>query len=452
MDQQKQENFQLAGVRVFQARGVDFFLLTLHWQKRANAFMNSSQIAVTTNLLARILAASICVFILLAPRWSDSLGDTGPAQPGPAEASSPATPQVSQARQVAHQPAAPSQAQPGMRVERQVLSPSGQLRIEYMRDRQQGLRQIALQDSHNPANTAVLAQYKRNAWIVISPDDQWVILNTRDGAESGAQLYHRISTAPLKYEVPQELRGNNAGLQDLVWQTYLAATQQDANTDRTRVTIDGIAWEPDSHGLTLSVAPIATKDNVTLPEPWTCTYDVTTKQINPPPQVAEGPADAAPNESTEAPSDATAARDTEAAPPAEQSQDLEGEKFPATREEPITIADANELELSDIRYAINEMLARHGANFKDAKTRKTFAKFPWYQPRPDVSTEDIENEFTDVEKHNIGVLRRCRDAKVAASRREERKPIRGEPVEEPDPSRAVRDILQGVSDALNGGN
>ena len=413
--------------------------------------MNSSQIAVATNLLARILAATICVFILLAPRWNVSLGDTGPAQPGPAAAAPPAPPEVSQTRQVAHQPAASSQAQPGMRVERQVLSPSGQLRVQYMRDRQQGLRQIALQDSHNPANSAVLAQYKRNAWVVISPDDQWVILNTRDGVESGAQLYHRVSAAPLKYEVPQELRGNNAALQDLVWQTYLAQTRQEPNTDRTRVTIDGLAWEPDSHVVTLSVAPIATKDNAALPEPWTCTYDVTTKQIEPPPEVAEGPGDAAPNESAEATSDVTAAQDTEAAPPAEQSQDLEGEKFPATREQPITIADANELELSDIRYAINEMLARHGAPFKDAKIRKTFAGFSWYQPRTDVSVEEIEKEFTDVEKHNFAVLRRCRDAKISASRREERKPIRGEPVEEPDPSRAVRDILQGVSDALNGG-
>jgi hypothetical protein len=414
--------------------------------------MNSSQIAVATNLLARILAATICVFILLAPRWNDSLGDTGPAQPGPAAAAPPAPPEVSQTRQVAHQPAASSPAQPGMRVERQVLSPSGQLRVQYMRDRQQGLRQIALRDSHNPANSAVLAQYKRNAWVVISPDDQWVILNTRDGVESGAQLYHRVSAAPLKYEVPQELRGNNAALQDLVWQTYLTQTRQEPNTDRTRVTIDGLAWEPDSHVVTLSVAPIATKDNAALPEPWTCTYDVTTKQIEPPPEVAEGPADAAPNESAEVTSDVPASQDTEAAAPAEQSQDLEGEKFPATREQPITIADANELELSDIRYAINEMLARHGAPFKDAKIRKTFAEFSWYQPRTDVSMEEIEKEFTDVEKHNFAVLRRCRDAKIAASRREERKPIRGEPVEEPDPSRAVRDILQGVSDALNGGD
>ena len=418
--------------------------------------MNRSPIAVAAIVLARILAASISVFLLLAPCWTKSAGDPGPAQAGPAEAAPPGAGAVSQPKQVAHQPPAPAQAQPGMRVERQVLSPSGKLRIEYMRDRQQGIRQIAVQDAHHPANTTVLAQYKRNAWVVVSPDDEWIVLNNRDGAEGGAQLYHRVSAAPLKYEVPAELRGNGDGLQDVVWQTYLGETQQDPNTDRSRVTIDGIAWEPDSHRVTLSVAPIATKNETALPEPWTCTYDVTSKQIEPPGDVAEGPPNDspndAPNDSAEAPFGGTATQGTEGAAPAQELSDLEGEKFPATRQEPITAANANELELSDIRYAINEMLARHGANFKDAKIRKTFAEFSWYQPRTDVSLEEIENEFSDVEKHNIAVLRRCRDAKIAAARRQERKPIRGEPVEEPDAQRALRGLLQGVSDALNGGN
>jgi len=119
---------------------------------------------------------------------------------------------------------------------------------------------------------------------------------------------------------------------------------------------------------------------------------------------------------------------------------MEGEKFPATREEPITIADANELELSDVRYAINEMFARHGANFKDAKTKKTFSAFSWYQPRADVTFDAIETEFSDVEKQNLAVLRRCREAKVAAARREAR-PIRGEPVD--DESAGARAVRQG---------
>lgn len=339
-----------------------------------------------------------------------------------------------------------------MKVVRQVLSPSGKLRIQYLRDRDKGLRQIALQDANNPANRTVLAQYKRNAWVVISPDDEWIVLNNRDGAAAGAQLYHRTSGAPLKYEVPPELRGEGAGLQDVVWKSYLGDSPQDQSGDRSRVTIDGIAWEPDAHRVTLSVAPIASKNDTALPEPWTCIYDVTTRQIEQPAEVAEGAEEAPPNESVEAPEEMTGLQDGEAVAPTQGPADLEGEQFPATREQEITVADANELELSDIRYAINEMLARHGANFKDAKVRQTFAEFSWYEPRTDLSLDDIEKEFSDVEKHNISVLRRCRDAKIAAARRPERKVFRGEPVDEPDAERTMRGILQGVSDAFNNGN
>ncbi len=334
-----------------------------------------------------------------------------------------------------------------MRLVRLVLSPSGKLRIQYLRDRAKGLRQIALQDAQNPANTTVLAQYKSNAWALVSPDDEWVVLNNRDGAEPGAQLLHRTSAVPLKYEVPPELR-DAGGLQDKVWQSYLGETQQDASADRSHVTIDGIAWEPDSHRVTLSVAPIATKNDAALPEPWTCVYDATTQRIELPAEAADAGESSAPNEPAAAPAETAGVQEGDEAAPADESTALEGEQFPATREEEITVADANDLELSDIRYAINELLARHGANFKEAKTRASFAEFPWYQPRTDVSLAEIENEFSEVEKHNIAVLHRCRDAKVAAARRPERRAIRGEPVEEPDAQRTMRGVLQGISDAL----
>gem|GEM_PF-1912777 len=357
----------------------------------------------------------------------------------------------------AHQRPAPPPVQAGLHLDRQVPSPSGNLRVEYLRDRQHGIRQIALQDAHNPSNTTVLAQYKGNAWVVIARDDEWIVLNSRNGADSGAQLYHRVSAAPLKYEVPEELRGRGSELQDLVWQSYLSATQQDPNTDRRQVTIDATAWEPDAHKVSLSVAPIPAKDDSALPEPWTCMYDVTTKQIEPAPVVAgeqtNQPEESTPNEPAAAPWENGAAPEANAtSSPAEETSEMEGEKFPATRQEAITIADANELELSDVRYAINEMFARHGANFKDAKTKKAFSAFSWYQPRADVTFDAIETEFSDVEKQNLAVLRRCREAKVAAARREAR-PIRGEPVDDESAgARAVRGILQGVSDALNGGS
>ena len=414
--------------------------------------MNGRSIVLPPILRALVLAAGIFGFIATAPEWTKLAADTGPAQPGPAEAATLA-PAGSQGQPVVHHPPTAAPVQPGMRLERQLLTPSGNLRIQYLRDRQKGIRQLALQDVHNPANTAVLAQYKRNAWVVVSPNDEWIVLNTRDGAESGAQLYHRTGNAPLKYEVPEGLRLVGSRLYDEVWQSYLKATQQPADTDRSRVTIDGIAWEPDSHKVSLSIAPIPAKGDSALPEPWTCNYDVTTNQIELPPAVAEGDVDESAN-STPNESDETVATsdETEDSAPAGEATEFEGEKFPATREEPITVADANELELSDIRYAINEMLARHGANFKDANVKKTFSEFSWYQPRTDISSDEIEKtEFSDVEKQNIAALRRCRDAKIAAAHRPQRKAIRGEPVyEESEGERAMRGLLQGVSDAVNG--
>ena len=416
--------------------------------------MNGRSMVLLAVVRARALITCIFGFIVLAPGWTKLRADTGPAQPGPAETTASA-PGNSKIQPVAHHPPTAAPVQPGMRIERQLVTPSGNLRIQYLRDRQKGMHQISLQDAHNPANTTVLVEYKRNAWVVVSPNDEWLILNTRDGIENGAQLYHRTSNAPLKYEIPEGLRGNGGGLQAEVWQSYLKETQQAADTtDRSRVTIDGIAWEPDSHKVSLSVAPIPAKGDTVLPEPWTCTYDVTTKQLEPPPAVvAEGPGDqsetSAPNESDET---AATTDENESSVPGEESTEFEGEKFPATREEPITVADANELELSDIRYAINEMLARHGANFHDASIKKTFSEFSWYQPRTDISADEIEKtEFSDVEKHNMAALRRARDAKVAATRRPQHKAIRGEPVyEESEGERAMRGFLQGVSDAVNG--
>ena len=51
------------------------------------------------------------------------------------------------------------------------------------------------------------------------------------------------------------------------------------------------------------------------------------------------------------------------------------------------------------------------------------------EPRPGLSLDQIQNEFTDLEKANLKVLRRCRDAKVAAAHRQSR-PVRAEHAEE----------------------
>ena len=357
-----------------------------------------------------------------------------------------------------HHPSPPP-VQAGMHLERQVLSASGNLRVRYLRDREHGIRQISIQDVHNPGNETLLAQYQRTAWVVVSPNDDWIVLQKRDKDERGVQLFRRISSAPLKFEVPAELQANGSSLRELIWQSYLEATHEDPAMDVQRVTIDATSWEPDSQRVTFSITPVPTKDNSNLPMAWTCLYNVNTKQVeSATDEVAEGPPDqpesGSPNEMTTETSNpasgenAEAGDETQTASASEQAQELQGEKFPATREEEITIQNANELELADIKYAIFEMFARHGAEMHDAQMKKAFSEFSWYQPREGFSFDEAEKEFSEIEKHNLAVLRRVRDAKIAASRRPEQRAIRGQPVEEPDGERVLRGVIQGVSDAL----
>lgn len=351
-----------------------------------------------------------------------------------------------------------------MHVERQVVTASGNLRVQYLRDREHGIRRIALQDTKNPSNSVVLTDYKKNVWAVVSPDDQWVALNSR-GTEAGAQLYHRVSATPLKYEVPADLRTAGGSFQDVVWQSYLSDTQQGANTDRRGVTIDATAWAPDSHKLVVAVSPMATEGDTAPPMPWSCTYDVTTKQVEPVPEVADNspnePQNTTPDDQAKASPNETAAADAanqnapatetyEQSTTAADDSEMEGERFPATRQQVITVPDVNELPLSDIRYAINEMFARHGANFHDADLKKNFSQFSWYHPREGVSFEDVEQDFSDIERQNIAVLRRCRDAKIAAAHRVRSHAVKGEKVEEESEGhRFWRNVLQDVQDQLN---
>jgi len=407
--------------------------------------MNPSSIARAT-----VAVANLGFFLVLAP--ADSKAGNPPASaPAPVVAPAP------------HRPKPPP-VQPGMRPERQVLTASGQLRVCYLRDRAKGLREIRIQEAKNPANETVLADYRGNAWVVVSPNDDWIVLETRQKGESGVQLFQRTSANPLKYEVPPELRASGNELRDLIWQAYLDDTQQDPALDQRRVTIDATGWEADSQKLTLSVAPVPTKDNTgQVPMAWTCVYDVAAKQIEPPAdQVAEGPANesmtGAPNEMTTGdeaapPENAVTAENGEVAPAEDETQELEGEKFPATREQEITVADASELELADVKYAIYEMFARHGAQIDDAKMKAEFSQLSWYQPQEGLTFDEAEKEFSPIEKNNLDVLRRVRAAKTAAARRPERRAIKGQPVEEEsNTERAVRGVLQGISDALNGGD
>jgi hypothetical protein len=86
------------------------------------------------------------------------------------------------------------------------------------------------------------------------------------------------------------------------------------------------------------------------------------------------------------------------------------------------------------------MYARHGIDFKDKKVSQQFSEFPWYEPRPGLTYAQVEQEFSDLEKQNLKVLTRCRDAKLAAAQRKS-SPARGQRVQEESTSEKV---LRGI--------
>ena len=94
---------------------------------------------------------------------------------------------------------------------------------------------------------------------------------------------------------------------------------------------------------------------------------------------------------------------------------MPGERFPETRLQLIGPADLMNLNLNDLRYAINEMYARHGASFKNQEITRSFTSKEWYKPRAGVSLQQIEQEFSQVETDNLRLLGKERTNKEASA-------------------------------------
>jgi hypothetical protein len=414
--------------------------------------------------LACLLIANIAVVALWLPRRNNAETRTISSSPPPSSSSlvppaqSPVQPAPAQAL-AASTPVASA----NFALERQVTSASGKVRVKYLRDPKSKLRQVAVEDTSQPNATTVLYQSQRPAWALISPDDQYVVVNERTAEGGGAALYRRAADKNGHF-APEGGESSKDMLKDKVWRAFLEATHADLNSPRKNVTIDATGWENGSPKLDLSVSYLATPANPDVPEPWDCTYNLVSKQVEPVSGQPSG--DTAANEPSlvdrEGSEPASAESSNQAAEANQsgledagagnnetaQGDEYPGEKFPATRLDELTVPDVNESDLSEINYAINEMLARHGSEFKDKNIAKQFSQFSWYQPRSGLTTREIEQDFSDLEKSNLKVLERCRDAKLAAAHRKSR-PTRGQRVRDDDGPNGEQ-IMHRVFEGLGG--
>lgn len=81
-----------------------------------------------------------------------------------------------------------------------------------------------------------------------------------------------------------------------------------------------------------------------------------------------------------------------------------GEHFPETRQRMLSKAELDEWEFKKVRYAINEIFARKGAQFKTDMIRKQFEKMEWYQPVPGRTPQSMTGLLSNIEKHNLKLL------------------------------------------------
>ncbi len=135
-----------------------------------------------------------------------------------------------------------------------------------------------------------------------------------------------------------------------------------------------------------------------------------------------------------------------------------GERFPQTRTRALATADIQAWSDGQLQYAINEMFARHGAEFGNRAVVKWFAQFPWYKPQPGLSFDDIERAMSELERQNLRFLGEYRTARKGApnqpplnARNQHGKGTRDKQNQtRPDPvaQKFLESILQGVVQGL----
>jgi len=368
------------------------------------------------------------------------VADQNRASPAPAPVSARSPAAVAAAPPVsAHKP-----LPDGAVVQREEVSPSGNIRVKYVRSKGNPVRQIMLENVQRPDQSTRFFEYQRNAWLLVSPNDEWIALNNRPTpGQSELQLYHRTIPDSLKYEIPEEFGGEDRPLEQAVWSYYLQTMGLPEDTQRDGVTMDATGWDNDSSKLAISVTVAPADPNDNVPAPWTCTFDVASQEI----EMSDESAEALKQQEAQASGEQPAGYQGSARSGGNEllQGTFAGERFPVTRMRLLGESEVSNWSATNVRYAINEMYARRGYDFSDNReVKRQFSKLSWYQPRARLSMEAIDEEFTDVEKQNVKVLGKFRDTRQAGKRRQQRA-VRGEPAQSPNPGEQIlRSVLQGM--------
>ena len=88
-----------------------------------------------------------------------------------------------------------------------------------------------------------------------------------------------------------------------------------------------------------------------------------------------------------------------------------GELYPETRYRILSQEEVDDMSYAKLRYALNEIYARHGGTFSDRSIQALFSGFSWYHENSTTTYRQIEAEFSAIEKANVVLLAAARDGR-----------------------------------------
>jgi serine/threonine protein kinase len=104
------------------------------------------------------------------------------------------------------------------------------------------------------------------------------------------------------------------------------------------------------------------------------------------------------------------ARPTDGTAPKREPGALSGERFIQTRTRRLGAEEIRAWPAADLRYAINEIYARHGYDFANRNLKQQFLQFDWYRQALTPGRRDVSPYLSRIEKQNRALMTRIRDS------------------------------------------
>ncbi|MCG6552177.1 MAG: hypothetical protein L7F77_07605 [Candidatus Magnetominusculus sp. LBB02] len=151
-------------------------------------------------------------------------------------------------------------------------SPEGKIIVRHYVDSEDSSHSgdIWLYSAKDPSQKALLFSYERDADVLFSPDEKWLVINYRVRAdESDALLFKRVNG--LKYK-------ETTFLNPLAWRFFKNKHKQYTLPAFNNNYVEAVQWSSDSKSLMVQVYG-HDNNSPAASEPWYCLYDLTTGKM-----------------------------------------------------------------------------------------------------------------------------------------------------------------------------